>query len=177
MTQRVAIICGGRSSEHEISCISAAGVLSAIDRQKYQPILIGISKNGRWFLLPDTYSLALTDGVLPSIPEEGISVSLSADGFNSEGKNLDIDIYMINFKGFFDKNPDQLNQLIGSIDSDKFFDGVRHIVEENSKEEDKPLEPTKKQLIELILNLNGVGTNVEKVLPYINHHMGLICMN
>ena len=92
MTQRVAIICGGRSSEHEISCISAAGVLSAIDRQKYQPILIGISKNGRWFLLPDTYSLALADGVLPSIPEEGISVSLSADGFNSEGKNLDIDI-------------------------------------------------------------------------------------
>jgi hypothetical protein len=92
-------------------------------------------------------------------------------------KNLDIDIYMTNFKGFFSKNPDQLNQLIGSIDSDKFFDGVRHIVEENSKEEDKPLEPTKKQLIELILNLNGVGTNVEKVLPYINHHMGLICMN
>lgn len=92
MTQRVAIICGGRSSEHEISCISAAGVLSAIDRQKYQPILIGISKNGRWFLLPDTYSLALADGVLPSIPEEGISVSLSADGFISEGKNLDIDI-------------------------------------------------------------------------------------
>ena len=92
MTQRVAIICGGRSSEHEISCISAAGVLSAIDRQKYQPILIGISKNGRWFLLPDNYALALTDGVLPSIPEEGISVSLSADGFNSEGKNLDIDI-------------------------------------------------------------------------------------
>jgi len=92
MTQRVAIICGGRSSEHEISCISAAGVLSAIDRQKYQPILIGISKNGRWLLLPDTYSLALADGVLPSIPEEGISVSLSADGFTSEGKNLDIDI-------------------------------------------------------------------------------------
>ena len=92
MTQRVAIICGGRSSEHEISCISAAGVLSAIDRQKYQPILIGISKNGRWFLLPDTHSLALTDGVLPSIPEEGIPVSLSANGFNSEGKNLDIDI-------------------------------------------------------------------------------------
>lgn len=92
MTQRVAIICGGRSSEHEISCISAAGVLSAIDRQKYQPILIGISKNGRWLLLPDTYSLALADGVLPSIPEEGISVSLSADGFISEGKNLDIDI-------------------------------------------------------------------------------------
>ena len=92
MTQRVAIICGGRSSEHEISCISAAGVLSAINRVKYQPILIGISKSGRWFLLPDNYALALKDGVLPTIPNEGISVALSADGFSAEGKNLDIDI-------------------------------------------------------------------------------------
>jgi D-alanine-D-alanine ligase len=92
MTQRVAIICGGRSSEHEISCISAAGVLSAIDRSKYQPILIGISKSGKWFLLPENYSLALTDGVLPTIPENGVSVSLSVDGFSAEGKNLNIDI-------------------------------------------------------------------------------------
>jgi D-alanine-D-alanine ligase len=92
MMQRVAIICGGRSSEHEISCISAAGVLSAIDRMKYQPILIGISKSGRWFLLPDSYALALKDGVLPTIPNEGISVALSVDGFSAEGKNLAIDI-------------------------------------------------------------------------------------
>jgi D-alanine-D-alanine ligase len=92
MTQRVAIICGGRSSEHEISCISAAGVLSAIDRSKYQPILIGISKSGKWFLLPENYSLALTDGVLPTIPETGVSVALSVDGFSAEGKNLNIDI-------------------------------------------------------------------------------------
>ena len=92
MTQRVAIICGGRSSEHEISCISAAGVLSAIDRSKYQPILIGISKSGKWFLLPENYSLALKDGVLPTIPETGISVALSVDGFSAEGKNLNIEI-------------------------------------------------------------------------------------
>ena len=92
MTQRVAIICGGRSSEHEISCISAAGVLSAIDRSKYQPVLIGISKAGKWFLLPDNYSLALSGGVLPTIPNEGVSVALSIDGFSAEGKNLNIDI-------------------------------------------------------------------------------------
>ena len=35
-------------------------------------------------------------------------------------KNLDIEIYMTNFKGFFDKNPDQLKQLIGNIDPEKF---------------------------------------------------------
>ena len=92
-------------------------------------------------------------------------------------KNLDIDIYMSNFKGFFDKNPEQLKLLIGDINPDKFFNGVRELVEVNSKDEEKPIEPTKNQLIDLILTLNGVGTNVEKVLPYINHHMGLICMN
>lgn len=92
-------------------------------------------------------------------------------------RNLDIDIYMTNFKGFFDKNPDQLNLLIGVIDSDKFFDGVRSIVEENSKEDDKPLEPTRKQLINLILALNGDKSNVDDVIPYMQHHMGLICMN
>ena len=42
--KRVAIICGGRSSEHPISCISARGVLSAIDRNKFEPILIGITE-------------------------------------------------------------------------------------------------------------------------------------
>ena len=92
-------------------------------------------------------------------------------------RNLDIDIYMNNFKGFFDKNPEQLTQLIGSIDSDKFFDGVRSIVEENAKDEEKSLEPTRKQLIDLIVKLNGNKTGVDKVMPYIKHHMGLICMN
>ena len=44
MTLSVAIICGGRSSEHEISCTSAGGVLGAIDRSKYDPVMIGITK-------------------------------------------------------------------------------------------------------------------------------------
>lgn len=92
MTKRVAIICGGRSSEHEISCISAGGVLSAIDRSQYQPVLIGISKNGKWFLLDENTSLSINVGLLPSIPESGTSVALDATGFHSEGKNLDIDI-------------------------------------------------------------------------------------
>jgi hypothetical protein len=91
--------------------------------------------------------------------------------------NLDIEIYMTNFKGFFDKNPEQLNQLIGTIDSEKFFDGVRKIVEENSKEEERALEPTRKQLIDLIVKLNGDKKGVDKVMPHMQHHMGLICMN
>jgi hypothetical protein len=92
-------------------------------------------------------------------------------------KNLDIEIYMTNFKGFFDKNPDQLKQLIGDINPEKFYNGIREIVEENSKEDEKPLEPTRKQIIGLLLDLNINTKNVKKVLPYMEHHMGLICLN
>lgn len=66
---KVGIVCGGISSEHEISCISAGGVLSAIDLSKYQPKLIGITKSGKWVLPPENYQLAIKDGVLPTISE------------------------------------------------------------------------------------------------------------
>ena len=92
-------------------------------------------------------------------------------------KNLDIEIYMTNFKGFFDKNPDQLKQLIGEINPEKFYNGIRSIVEKNSEDDEKPLEPTRKQIIELLVDLNINTTNVKKVLPYMEHHMGLICLN
>lgn len=44
----VAVLFGGQSSEHEISCLSAATVISAIDREKYDLVLIGITKDGSW---------------------------------------------------------------------------------------------------------------------------------
>ncbi len=44
----VAVIFGGRSSEHEVSCVSAATVIKALDPQKYDLILIGITKEGHW---------------------------------------------------------------------------------------------------------------------------------
>jgi D-alanine-D-alanine ligase len=45
---RVAILYGGRSAEHEISILSARNIHAALDRTKYEPILIGIDKAGRW---------------------------------------------------------------------------------------------------------------------------------
>ncbi len=45
---RVGIIFGGRSGEHEVSLQSAKNVLDALDKRKYQPVLIGIDKGGRW---------------------------------------------------------------------------------------------------------------------------------
>ena len=45
---RVGILFGGRSGEHEVSLLSAASVLNAIDKEKYEVVPIGISKEGRW---------------------------------------------------------------------------------------------------------------------------------
>ena len=50
---RVALLFGGKSAEHEVSLQSARNVADAIDKNKYEVILIGIDKSGRW-LLPDT---------------------------------------------------------------------------------------------------------------------------
>src|SRR3954471_14780285 len=45
---RVIILFGGRSAEHEISLLSARNVLSALDRTRFEPVLVGIDKAGRW---------------------------------------------------------------------------------------------------------------------------------
>lgn len=49
----MAVVFGGRSSEHAISCATAAGVLGAIDRDRYEVVPIGISAQGRWVLAAD----------------------------------------------------------------------------------------------------------------------------
>lgn len=64
---RVAVLFGGRSSEHAVSCVTAAGVLDAIDRDKYDVVPIGIARNGQWSIVsedPHAWSLRAT-----SLPE------------------------------------------------------------------------------------------------------------
>ncbi|MGB6719763.1 MAG: D-alanine--D-alanine ligase A, partial [Terracidiphilus sp.] len=54
---RVGILFGGRSGEHEVSLLSAASVLNAIDRDKFDVIPIGITKEGRWLAAGDARDL------------------------------------------------------------------------------------------------------------------------
>jgi D-alanine-D-alanine ligase len=54
---RVGILFGGRSGEHEVSLLSAASILKAIDRNKYEVVPIGITKEGRWLGAGDAHSL------------------------------------------------------------------------------------------------------------------------
>ena len=56
--KKVAIIFGGMSSEHDVSCVSAATVAEAIDKDKYELIYIGITKEGHWLLVEDPSKVA-----------------------------------------------------------------------------------------------------------------------
>ena len=71
---RVAVVFGGRSGEHTISCATAAGVLSAIDRDRYDVLPIGITPTGQWVLVDDDpAALALDDSRPPvEITAEGL---------------------------------------------------------------------------------------------------------
>ncbi|MBC7590852.1 MAG: D-alanine--D-alanine ligase [Salinibacterium sp.] len=71
----VALLFGGRSSEHTISCATAGGVLSAIDRDKYDVIPIGITRDGAFTLQPDDAELfRLNPDAMPSVADNGSRV-------------------------------------------------------------------------------------------------------
>jgi D-alanine-D-alanine ligase len=86
---RVAVVFGGRSSEHGISVVTAGAVLRAIDRAKYDVLPIGITGDGRWALTADEPDrMALTDRRTPSVESlaesmEGVVV-LPVDPANRE---------------------------------------------------------------------------------------------
>ncbi len=82
---RVAVLFGGRSSEHAVSCVTAAGVLEAIDRTKYDVVPVGIARNGQWSLVSaDPAAWSLRSESLPEVVAGEQSVVLSADGTGSE---------------------------------------------------------------------------------------------
>ncbi|NBM17108.1 D-alanine--D-alanine ligase family protein [Streptomyces sp. GC420] len=86
---RVAVVFGGRSSEHGISVVTAGAVLRAIDRTKYEVLPIGITQDGRWALTADAPErMAISDRRVPDVSqltesEEGVVV-LPVDPANRE---------------------------------------------------------------------------------------------
>ncbi|UZX03736.1 D-alanine--D-alanine ligase [Arthrobacter sp. CDRTa11] len=78
---RVAVLFGGRSSEHAVSCVTAAGVLGAINKDKYDVIPIGIAKSGQWVLAAaDTAQWSLSSASLPEVPPSSKTVTLAEIG-------------------------------------------------------------------------------------------------
>jgi D-alanine-D-alanine ligase len=65
---RVAVVFGGRSTEHAVSCVSAGNILGAIDRDRYEVVPVGITQDGRWALTADDPArLAIQGSELPSV--------------------------------------------------------------------------------------------------------------
>ncbi|MEU8236618.1 D-alanine--D-alanine ligase family protein [Actinoplanes missouriensis] len=78
---RVAIVFGGRSTEHAISCVSAGAILGALDPDQYEAVPVGITREGRWVLpTGEASQLTIQGRTLPEITEaSGSSVVLAAD--------------------------------------------------------------------------------------------------
>ena len=70
---RVGVLFGGRSGEHEVSLVSAASVIQALDKEKYEAVPIGITKDGRWLAGTAAHKM------LPEVLKTGEGVMLSAD--------------------------------------------------------------------------------------------------
>jgi D-alanine-D-alanine ligase len=74
---RVGILFGGRSAEHEVSLQSAKNIIDAIDSNKYEVVLIGIDKKGRWHLNEESrFLLPTTQSGLPELPESSDNLAL-----------------------------------------------------------------------------------------------------
>src|SRR6478609_6938676 len=78
---RVAVVFGGRSSEHAISCVTAGSVLAAIDTEQYDVVPIGIATDGRWVLEsgdPERLRIEAPDR-LPSVDGDRATIALAPE--------------------------------------------------------------------------------------------------
>jgi D-alanine-D-alanine ligase len=76
---RVAVVFGGRSTEHAISCLSAGSVLSNLDRDRFDVVPVGITPEGSWVLAPDDpKALAAAEDTLPTVAA-GTALALTTD--------------------------------------------------------------------------------------------------
>lgn len=97
MSPTVAVIFGGQSSEHEISCLSAGSVLGALDRTRFQVVAIGITRDGRWVLADDDPArYRLHEGHLPSVdpnwPQLVVEFAGGAGAVRTERERFAIDV-------------------------------------------------------------------------------------
>ncbi|MFI6999659.1 D-alanine--D-alanine ligase family protein [Nocardia sp. NPDC050175] len=81
---RVAVVFGGRSNEHAVSCVSAGSVLPNLDPEKYDVVPIGISTEGTWVLADSNIAaLGFHDRALPSVDATGTALTLASGPSNS----------------------------------------------------------------------------------------------
>jgi D-alanine-D-alanine ligase len=96
---RVAVVFGGRSSEHAISCLTAGSVMAAIG-DRYEVVPIGIARDGRW-VLASGQNLAIESGELPEVAGDGLPLALP---FDPESRGLVV------------VEPDRVPRALGAVD-------------------------------------------------------------
>jgi len=101
---RIGVVFGGRSGEHEVSLASAASVIRALDPEKYEPVPIGISKDGRWLvgtgaqkMLPDI----LKSGERVVLPPDPSAAALVPLGSSAEHPSVAVDVVFPVLHGTF----------------------------------------------------------------------------
>jgi D-alanine-D-alanine ligase len=95
---RVGVVFGGRSSEHEVSLVSATSVIQALDKKKYEVVPIGITKEGRWLSSSTTLALLKSGKGLDKAPERVLLpdptqkslVEFRSDGLSTTNEPLDV---------------------------------------------------------------------------------------
>jgi D-alanine-D-alanine ligase len=99
---RVAVVFGGRSSEHAISCVSAGSVLSYLDPERYEVVPVGITAHGAWVLgTSDPRELVIADRALPAV--DGSSTALALPGDPTRGGLVILD-------------PDRAGEVFSQVD-------------------------------------------------------------
>ncbi len=102
MKKNICILYGGKSGEHEVSIRSASSVVTKLDNQKYNKILIGIDKKGGWYLQPDAEKDLEKSGLLPLKSDKSQLINIVPNqGFFSGHLKLEIDFIFPVLHGTF----------------------------------------------------------------------------
>ena len=99
--RRVAVLFGGQSSEHSVSCVGAAAVIDAIDTDTYDVLPIGITKGGTWRRVNDLTDFTFEGGALPEVADNGDEIFVSPSSSGS---------------GLLERTADGTLNSLGSID-------------------------------------------------------------
>ncbi|GAB3188612.1 D-alanine--D-alanine ligase family protein [Nesterenkonia suensis] len=104
---RVLVLYGGRSSEHAVSCVTAAGVLNAVDEERFDVVPVGITASGQWTrpsVDPRDYSFGA--GELPRVAPTASTVTLHSGADGAEGRTGEL----------LEVGPDGVSTALGPID-------------------------------------------------------------
>lgn len=90
MKTKLAVLFGGESSEHEVSLVSASAVIDNIDREAIDPVMIGITRNGEWYLYEGEVENIRND-TWREFAGDRVSLDLAGGGLMADGKKIDVD--------------------------------------------------------------------------------------